>query len=210
MNNFAICIGRQLGSGGREIAKLVADSMGLPFYDKEIITVAAAQSGLASELFERADEKPSSNIMGNVTGMSIPFIYDGVVSQNSFICNDNLFHLISDAILKLYEGGPSVFVGRCADYVLRDKQNVLTVFITANDKDRIARLCRYENITQEEAAVKIRESDKKRAEYYGYYTFKKWGNAASYDMCLNTSVLGIQEIVERIIRLAKRKWRQNP
>lgn len=204
-HNFAVCIGRQLGSGGRNVAMAIARKMDIAFYDKEIINQAAKDSGLAPECFEKVDEKPSFPIVGRLTGMHMPFFSGGYVEAESYLGNNNLFKIQSRTIEMLAEKGPGVFVGRCADYILRDRPYILSVFITATMKDRVTRLSRLSGISEEEAAVKIRDCDRKRAEYYNYFTFKKWGDSSSYDLCLSTSLFGEEETADRIVAIVREK-----
>ena len=197
-HNFAVSVGRQLGSGGRNVALAISRKMGISFYDKEIITQAAKDSGLAPEYFEKVDEKPSFPIVGGLTGMNLPFYSTGVL-------NTNLFQIQSRTVEMLAENGPGVFVGRCADYILRDHPRLLTVFITATMEDRIKRLSKLLSITSDEAAARIKECDRRRAEYYNYYTFKKWGDAASYQLCLSTSLFGEEETADLIVSIVRDK-----
>ena len=194
-HNFAVSVGRQLGSGGRNVALAISRKMGISFYDKEIITQAAKDSGLAPEYFEKVDEKPSFPIVGGLTGMNLPFYSTGVLNTDYYLGNNNLFQI----------QGPGVFVGRCADYILRDHPRLLTVFITATMEDRIERLSKLLSITADEAAARIKECDRRRAEYYNYYTFKKWGDAASYQLCLSTSLFGEEETADLIVSIVRDK-----
>ena len=190
-HNFAVSVGRQLGSGGRNVALAISRKMGISFYDKEIITQAAKDSGLAPEYFEKVDEKPSFPIVGGLTGMNLPFYSTGVLNTDYYLGNNNLFQIQSRTVEMLAENGPGVFVGRCADYILRDHPRLLTVFITAT--------------TADEAAARIKECDRRRAEYYNYYTFKKWGDAASYQLCLSTSLFGEEETADLIVSIVRDK-----
>lgn len=204
-HNFAICIGRQLGSGGRNVALAISKKMDIAFYDKEIITQAAKNSGLSPEYFEKADEKPSISLVGGFAGVHIPFFSGSYMDTESYLGNNNLFKIQSRTIEALADKGPGVYVGRCADYILRDRPRLLTVFITATLEDRIARLSKLLSISDEEALARIRECDKKRAEYYNYYTFKKWGDSSSYDMCLSTSLFGEEETADLIVSICREK-----
>ena len=208
MNNLTICIGRQLGSGGRIVAKLIAERMGMAFYDKEIITEAARESGLDRKFFEKVDEKPSAGSIGSLSSYAMPYYAGCYMNTASYLSNDNLFSIQSSVIMALAHKGPSVFVGRCADYILRDEPDMLSVFITANTEDRIRRVCGYFSIDERAAAEMIRDVDRKRAEYYNYYTFKRWGDAASYDLCLSTSVIGVEDTAEKIIGVCREKFGQ--
>lgn len=191
--NVIICIGRQLGSGGREVAHIISQKMGISFYDKEIIEIAARQSGISAEMFEKADEKPSDKFMG------------GFMNTQGYIDNNSLFLIQSETIRALAAKGSSVFVGRCADYILRDYPHLLSVFITADIADRVSRLCSLFSIDEEKAKEMIKVTDKKRAEYYNFYTFKEWGAASSYNVCLSTSGVGVDVIADRIIEMSTHK-----
>ena len=129
-HNFAVCIGRQLGSGGRNVALAISRKMGIAFYDKEIINQAAKDSGLDPEYFEKVDEKPTIPILGGLAGVHIPFFSGGYLDTESYLGNNNLFKIQSRTVEMLADKGPGVFVGRCADYILRDRPRVLSVFIT--------------------------------------------------------------------------------
>lgn len=204
-HNFAVCIGRQLGSGGRNVAMAIARKMDIAFYDKEIINQAAKDSGLDPEYFEKVDEKPTIPILGGFAGVHIPFFSGGYLDAESYLGNNNLFKIQSRTIVMLADKGPGVFVGRCADYILRDRPHVLSVFITATLEDRIKRLRGLLSITEEEALAQIRDCDRKRAEYYNYFTFKKWGDSSSYDLCLSTSLFGEEETADRIVAIVREK-----
>ena len=169
-HNFAVCVGRQLGSGGRNVALAISRKMGIAFYDKEIINQAAKDSGLDPEYFEKVDEKPTVPILGGFAGVHIPFFSGGYLDTESYLGNNNLFKIQSRTVEMLADKGPGVFVGRCADYILRDRPRVLSVFITATMEDRIERLSKLLSITPEEAEARIKECDRKRAEYYNYYS----------------------------------------
>jgi cytidylate kinase len=202
-NHFSICLGREIGSGGREVALRVSRILDASFYDKEIIYHSAQESGISSELFEKVDEKPKKSLITSLLGVESIFPYTGNMNNINYLCDEELFKIQSQVIMALAEKGPSVFVGRCADYVLREKRNMFSLFICADYDDRVSRLSSVHGYSEKEAKSIIEEIDKKRAEYYNYYTFKKWGAASSYDMCLNTSVLGIDRcvsIVEGVIR----------
>lgn len=200
---FILCIGREIGAGGLEAAHALSKTFGATVYDKDIISHAARESGIAPELFEKADESASRNIIGGLFGLGISLPGGGAIAPGGgYLCNENLFRITSQVMHNLASAGSSIFVGRCADYVLRDLPNVFSVFLSAKMEDRIARLCPSHGITEKEARSIIEETDKKRADYYNYYTFKKWGAAASYDMCLNTSVIGMDKtlkIIESVI-----------
>lgn len=193
-----LTIGRQTGSGGHEIANKLADALGLKFYDKEILNIAAQESGFDKKFFERNDEK--HGFFRNILGTSIPngaMGFFGGNINNSF-SQERLFILQSDAIQKAADGGNSLFVGRCADYVLRERNDVTNIFITAPLEDRINRIMHHLGLTAEQAEKHIREKEESRASFYNYYSGKKWGDSYSYDLCVNSSILGIDGTVEFI------------
>ena len=202
LKHFSLCIGRELGSGGKDVAATLAKRLDASFYDRELIYHASKESGIAPELFEKADEKTKIKIAGGFFGLGFS-IHGGMFPQGGFLCNEELFSIQSEVIRNLASLHSSVFVGRCADYILRDQKNVFTVFIAANMEDKIARISKVHNLTEREAEAYIQQSEKRRSEYYNYYTYKNWGAASSYDMCLNTSVLGVEktiDIIEDVVR----------
>lgn len=202
LKHFSLCIGRELGSGGKEVASLLAKRLDASFYDRELIYHASKESGIAPELFEKADEKTRIKIAGGFFGLGYS-IHGAALPQGGFLCNEELFSIQSQVIRQLASLHSSVFVGRCADYILRDQPNVFSVFIAADMKDRIARVAEKCNMSEKEAESFILQNEKRRSEYYNYYTYKKWGAASSYNMCLNTSVVGIEktvDIIEDVIR----------
>ncbi|MDR0895860.1 MAG: cytidylate kinase-like family protein [Prevotellaceae bacterium] len=195
---YVVNIGRQLGSGGHEIGEKLATRLGIAFYDKELITLASKESGLCREFFEKADERPSQGIVGGLLGMRFPVMGEGISSMPNCLSNDSLFKVQSDVIRRLAEAQSCVFVGRCADYILRDHPHSINLFISASKQDRIRRIARQSHVTPEEAESYMVKADKKRAEYYNYYSFKTWGAAATYHLCVDTSVLGIDRSIEFI------------
>ena len=167
-NNFIINIGRQLGSGGREIGEKLAARLGIDFYDKELIRLASEESGLCCEFFEKADEKASQGIIGGLFGMRFPFVSDGAIPATNCLSNDALFKVQSDVIRRLAEEKSCLFVGRCADYILREHPRCANVFISCSNEERIKRICRMYSISEREAEEMMNKADKKRAEYYNY------------------------------------------
>jgi cytidylate kinase len=203
-NSKVICIGRQIGSGGREIAEKLAKKLDLPLYDKEILALAAKNTGLGRELFENADEKASPNIFVGFA-RSYPTINESLIMQESPLSNNALFKFQCEVITQIASKGSAVFVGRCADFILRDHPGLFSVFICGNNKDRIERLCRLRGISMEEAIKIIKKIDKQRSTYYKYYTDKTWGEASSYNVCINSSVLGIDGTVDAILWLLEKR-----
>ncbi|WP_294588830.1 cytidylate kinase-like family protein [uncultured Bacteroides sp.] len=197
-NKFVVNIGRQLGSGGREIGEKLAARLGIAFYDKELIGLASEESGLCREFFEKADEKASQGIIGGLFGMRFPFISEGAIPANNCLSNDALFKVQSDVIRRLAEEKSCLFVGRCADYILRENPRCVNVFVSASPEARIERLCKTHGISAEEAENMMNKADKRRSEYYNYYSFKTWGAAATYHLCIDSSVLGIEKTIDFI------------
>lgn len=190
-------IGRQLGSGGREIAKQIAADLNMKYLDKELVLLAAKESGIASEMFERADECTQKT--GGFWGFHLPWMT--ALPFSAGLTNDTLFQIQSEVIKQEAQLHDCVFVGRCADYILRQRKDCINVFISAAEEDRIQRITKQRNITEDEAAQLIQKMDKQRAAYYNFYTNKTWGDAASYDLCINSSLVGIDKSCEIIKQL---------
>ncbi|MEG1545973.1 MAG: cytidylate kinase-like family protein [Bacteroides sp.] len=207
--NYVINIGRQLGSGGKEIGEKLATKLGISFYDKELINLASDESGLCKELFEKADEKASQSIVGGLFGMRFPFISDGSIPYGNCLSNDALFKIQSDVIRRLAEQKSCLFVGRCADYILRDNPRCVNIFISASLSDRMQRIRHIHHLSEEKAEELIEKTDKKRASYYNYYSYKTWGAAATYHLCIDSSVLGVDETVAFIKTFIIKKLRLN-
>jgi len=202
--NFVINIGRQLGSGGREIGQKVASAMGIAFYDKELIRIASKKSGLKEEFFERVDEKKRFSLFSGLLGLRNPFTEENY--SDYYLSNESLFKIQSDVIRSLAEQGSCIFVGRCADYVLKDHPGCLNVFISADLTDRVRRVSEIQHITAEQAQALIEKTDKKRSGYYSYFSGKVWGDAGSYHLCINSSFLGIDETAVFIGSFARKKF----
>lgn len=202
---FVINIGRQLGSGGKSVGEAVARRLGVHLYDKQLLNLAAEQSGLCPELFERADEKESKGVLSTLIGyLRSPFAGDDAALMNP-LSNDVLFKIQSDVIRDLAARESCVFVGRCADYILREHPRRLDVFITADDDDRVRRICSRHGCTADEARATMARVDAKRADYYNYYSSRTWGVAATYHLCLNSSLLGIEGTADFVLEFAARK-----
>lgn len=193
MEKLIVTIGRSFGSGGRTIGKKLAEQLGVAYYDKELINLASKESGIRGEFFEKADERSGSLLKALAMGFST----NNTIFQGSdYLSNESLFRIQSDAIRKVAAEGPCVLVGRCADYILRENPDCISVFISASLQDRIRRAMEYNHIGEKEAEEYIRKADKSRASYYNYYTDKIWGAAQSYDLCVNSSLYGIDKTVE--------------
>lgn len=206
---FYINIGRQFCSGGLEIGKRLSEIFNIPYFDKELLNLASRVSGISKEFFEQADEAPSKFSTGFLgIGLSSTVGISNY-SLNNVIGGDNLFNIQSDVIRAAADKSSAIFIGRCADYILRNEPNTLNVFIYADLSDRIANVrkdCKIDNadsLSEKQITDIIKKNDKKRSEYYNYYTFKTWGAKESYDLCLNISRLGKDtciNIIENTIR----------
>ena len=197
--NTIITIGRQFGSGGREIGEMVANHFGIKCYDKELLSRAAKESGFCEEMIQNHDERPTNSFLYNLVMDTYSFGYN----SSSFVdmpISHKVFLAQFDTIKKIAQEGPCVIVGRCADYALSDFPNVLNLFITANEECKIKRIKeRFEDITTDDKAREMmNKKDKQRQSYYNYYSSKKWGRADSYDLCINSSILGIDGTVKFI------------
>ena len=196
--NTIIAIGRQYGSAGREIGGIIAKELGIPLYDKEMLAVAAKESGICEELFETHDERPTNSFLYSLVMDTYAMGY----SPNAYMgmpINHKVFLAQFDAIKKIADKGSCILVGRCADYALESYDNCVSIFIHADLEARIRRIARLYNLTDAKAKDIILKTDKKRSTYYNYYTNKKWGAAESYELCLNSSKLGVQGTADAVI-----------
>ncbi len=193
-----ITIGRQFGSGGHEIAKTLAESLAIPFYDKEVIVEAAKKTGLDENLFKNAEERTVSSFLYSVAlGAYAPA---GSLTGLPFTnLNEMIFQAQSKVIQELANEGSCVFVGRCADHVLKDYPNCFRIFVYADPEARMQRVMDIYKIKEAEAEEMMTKTDKKRASFYHYYTGKKWNNFQNYDLCLNSGKLEIDGAVETIL-----------
>ena len=202
-SHIIINVGRQLGSGGHDIGRMLAMDFNAKYYDREILNLAAKESGFSAEYFEQSDER--HGFMRSLFHMHAPHVSDNNFYQNNF-SQEGLFKFQSDAIRKEAQRGSCVFVGRCADYVLRDFPNTVNVFITASMDFRIDNVMNKQGITPEEARKAIEQGERRRAEFYNYYTSKKWGQASSYDLCIDSSVLGLQATERFIAEFVRKRF----
>ena len=193
-----ITIGRQYGSGGHEIGATIAQDLGRKLYDKEMLRRAAKESGLCEELFEMHDEKPTNSFLYSLIMDTYSLGYSPSTYADMPI-NHKVFLAQFDAIKRIAEDGSCVMVGRCADYALEGHEDVVNVFIYADLEQRIRRVARMYDLTDAKAKDIIIKTDKKRASYYNYYTNKTWGDAKSYDLCLNSAKLGVGGTAKAII-----------
>lgn len=185
-----INIGRQMGSGGRAVARLLADEFGAKLYDSELLNLAAQESGFSPDLFRRNDEH--KGFLRSVLGIHLPPHVGSTSFYQSTTSQESLFKWQSDAIRKAAEEGACVFVGRCADYVLRDHPCCFNVFITAPMDFRVRQVSERRGCDAAEARKFIERAENERATYYNYYTGKRWGAAESYHLCIDASLLGVE------------------
>ena len=195
-----VTIGREFGSGGREIGKKLADSLGIAFYDKELLEVAARESGICKELFESNDEKPTNSLLYSLSVN--PYSLSSMVGVQNIPIPQKLFLAQFDAIQKIARQHDCVIVGRCADYALRDEPDCINVFIHAPLAYRVGRVKQLYELSSNEAKDLIVKTDKKRAAYYNSLSDKRWGEIQSYHLTLDSSVLGCDNAVELIKQFA--------
>ena len=201
--NLVITIGRQFGSGGRKVVRLLAEKLDIPYYDKELLAEAAKDSGICQEIFENHDEKPTRSLLFSlVTGVQMHG--DPGSMYMDMPLNHRIFLAQFDAIRRIASEGPCVIVGRCADYVLRDKPNAVSVFVKADIRQRVERAVSLYGVDPARAEETVRKADKQRASYYNYYATATWGDVNNYDLCVDTGKLGIDgtvELIEQYLRL---------
>lgn len=188
--NTVVTIGRQFGSAGREIGKKVAEYFDIKFYDRDLLTRAAKESGFCEEMIQNHDERPTNSFLYNLVMDTYSFGYN----NSSFVdmpISHKVFLAQFDTIKKIADEGPCVIVGRCADYALADRNNVVDIFIYGNESCKIKRIMEKYDLSESKARDMIIKKDKQRQSYYNYYSSKKWGRADSYDLCINSSVLGV-------------------
>ena len=199
MAKTIITIGRQFGSNGRNIGRKLAEKISANFYDKELITLAAEESGFAEHLFEKNDRNITNSLLYSLS------MYGNTMGLYDMPLNDKLFIAQSKTIQNVAEKGPCVIVGRCADYVLRNKPNVLNVFIHSDMESKVRRVVEDYGVESDNVVELINKTDKRRANYYNYYTGMKWGRAENYHLALRTDCIGIDGAVETLIRFIEAK-----
>ena len=205
MENFVITFARGFGTGGKAIASQLAKELGIHCYENRILTLASQLSGLDENIFQEVNEKmrETSGFSSFLRGLPRSRRY---ISRNEkFVSDDKLFEYQSEIIKDLAEKGSCVIVGRCADYALADYPNVVSVFICADEEVKIQELMKRHNITRDKAKDVMIKTDKQRSGYYNYYSSKRWGSSKSYNLCINSSVVGIDGAVEIIKEFAKKK-----
>lgn len=197
--NTIITIGRQFGSLGHEVGQKVAEHYNIKYYDKELLSRVAKESGYCQEMIQSNDERPTNSFLYNLVMDTYSFGYNA----SSFVdmpISHKVFLAQFDTIKKIASEGPCVIIGRCADYALAEKKNVLNVFVHADSEWKIRNIMNSQNISEAKAKDMMQKKDKQRQSYYNYYSSKKWGRADSYDLSLNSAKLGIDGCVNMIIQ----------
>ena len=202
--NTIITIARQYGSGGREVGIRLAEKLGIKCYDRDLITMAAEKSGLSEEALGHVDEKAASSLLYTlVMGSNL---YHSNVDQFNVPINDKLFCIQSEVIRDIAEKESCVIVGRCADYILSEHPSCIRVFVYADFDARVRTICARQNVSEGEARDLIIKNDKRRSNYYNYYSGHKWGRLENYDLSVSTEKIGIEgaaELIESYARLAQ-------
>ena len=201
MSKILLTIGRSFGSGGSEIAKKVADMLGISYYDKELIKLAAIKSGINENLLQNADEKPVNSFLYSIVSHGFP-AYTSPIQYNNLVTNDKVFSIQSDIIKNIAENESAVFVGRCADYILREYPDLINIFVYADKSSRVKRIASVNNLSEKEALDAIKKTDKERANYYNFYTNRNWGECTNYDLCISSDI-GVEKAAEAIVSYIK-------
>lgn len=203
--NTIAAIGRQYGSGGREIGEMLADMMGVPFFDRELIALAAEKSGVSKDVYSHIDETATNSLLYALsTGAYTLSSHFTTVSDLPL--NDKLYIIQTNLIKDIVkENGSCVIVGRCADYILKDDPRLASIFIHAPLKSRISRIMEKEGLNTVSAESRIIKTDKKRANYYNFYTNREWGDLNNYELCIDSTVLGKEKTAEFIFEFIKNR-----
>ena len=201
--NYVITIGRQYGSGGREIGRLVADALGIKYYDKELLTESSKASGVKPEVFEAADERTPS-FFSNIWSFNLGFNAGSYLLGSSPISDEKIYAAQSNVMKNLAQESSCLIVGRSADYVLRNHPGLISIFIHSSIEERIMRIMNRTGIdSAEKARALAAKKDKLRASYYNFYTDKTWGDAAGYDLSIDSSKLSTEAVAEFIVSYLK-------
>ena len=194
-----VTIGRQFGSGGYDVGKLLAEKLGIDFYDKELIGRAAKESGINPELFARADEQPTNSFLYSMS-LGTVGLHTGFMATPDYLTNDKLFALQSETIRAIAQEHSCVIIGRCADYVLRDNPHMVSVFVHSDIERRVARVSQRAEMTVEQARQAIKKTDRRRSSYYSYFTDRNWGGVDNYDLSVDSGRAGIEGAVDVIAK----------
>ena len=203
MKHIIINVGRQVGAGRQEIGRMLAKDVEAQYYVRELLNLAAKESGFSEKFFKQNDEK--KGFLRGLFNVQAPHIIGGSLYGSNF-SQEGLFQFQSDAIRKAASEGSCVFLGRCADYILRDFENVVNVFITASMDFRVDVVSKVKQLDAEHARKLIEHVESRRAQYYNYYTGKRWGAAESYDLCIDASILGLEETEKLIADYIRKRF----
>ena len=195
--NTVINIGRSFGSGGGFVGQAIGKKLGIPVYDNELISRVAEEKGYSKSLFAGEEKRSLFSVSSFFASGRLSYLDSGYVNDNV------LFKIQSEVIRAIAEEGDAIFIGRCADYILRDRP-CLDVFVCAPMEYRVKRLVEREGLTADEAESLMRRKDRTRETYYNYYTFGSWGRADNYDLCIDSSILGIEGTADYIIDFGRR------
>ena len=202
--NTVITLGRQLGSNGKIIGKKLAEKLGYKFYDKDLIARVAKESGLSENLFDEMNEKPTSSLLYSLV-MGVQSSKGLYYHYNDMLNGDNLFKIQADLIKKIASEGPCIIVGRCADYILRENPKLIKLFLYADTGERVKTLIERDGMSEKEAQSAVNKADKRRANYYNFYTNNTWGYVNNYNLCLDTASLSIDGSVDFLYNYVKEK-----
>ena len=205
-NPLIITIGREYGSAGREIGEKVAKKLGIAYYDKKLIDMAAEKSGLSGEYIEQHEQRSQNSFLSSFAASAT--YTGGFFSAQSLPLSESIFITEAQIIRDIAEKESAVIVGRCADYILAGRENTINIFIYAPMEDRVARIMRLYQLDESAAMKQLAASDKERGNHYFRYTDQKWGKAQNYDLCVNSSLMGVDKTVDMICDLAKIEERQ--
>lgn len=195
MKNLIITIGREFGSGGKDVAIELGRILNFPVYDKELLLKAAQDSGFSESIFKKNDEKCKIFTLGSIFSQGF--------GTHTYMSRNDLFRMQSETIKRIAQEGSAILVGRCSDYVLREHKPLLRVFLNAPETFRVKRIMERMNLNETNALNMLKKQDKARQEYYNYYTMGNWGVATTYDICIDTSLLGIKKTAELIAHIAR-------
>jgi len=196
-----ITIGREYGSGGREIGQAVASALGIAFYDKQIISLAAKRSGLSDEFIANNEQRMKNGLLHNLAAASA--YTSGFFSSQYLPLSESIFISQAQVIRDIANKESAVIVGRCADYILDGRENTINVFIHAPQEKRVERIMKLHGVDEATAIKEIQLSDKERGNHYFRYTDRKWGKAQNYDVCINSALMGVEKTVEMLVDMAR-------
>lgn len=202
MNNYVITIGRELGSGGKRIGEIMGKALGIPVYDRRLILMAAQESGFDPDIFKQADEVASKGIMSQLLrSITAPFTGYGSLYNNS-ISNESLFKIQADIIQEKAATENCIIVGRCSDYLLRNHPRHVNIFVRADYDERVKNIMERYSLQREEAVELIEKTDTIRSDYHNFYAETNWGDSRAYDLCVNSSLLGLDATAQLLLSFA--------